>query len=51
MQLSKLIGDFGRRQANQVAHNLARASRFHASTHDIEFIPICIYASILKEMQ
>nr|KYP41081.1 hypothetical protein KK1_037561 [Cajanus cajan] len=38
------------RQANRVAHCLARASRHYASSHTFEFIPSCIVPIILNEM-
>nr|KYP36545.1 hypothetical protein KK1_042329 [Cajanus cajan] len=38
------------RQANRVAHCLARASRCYASSHTFEFIPSCIVPIILNEM-
>lgn len=39
-----------RRHANVVAHNLARASRFYASSHDFNYISSCIFSTIMNEM-
>nr|KYP52189.1 hypothetical protein KK1_025927 [Cajanus cajan] len=41
---------FIRRQANHVAHSLARAARSYASPHTFDFIPPCITSLIMKEM-
>nr|KYP69497.1 hypothetical protein KK1_008688 [Cajanus cajan] len=41
---------FIRRQANHVAHSLARAARSYASPHTFDFIPPCITPLIMKEI-
>ncbi|KAL6543718.1 hypothetical protein OROGR_010215 [Orobanche gracilis] len=39
-----------RRQANLVAHTLARASRLYARSHTFDLIPTCIETIVLNEM-
>lgn len=41
---------FVRRQANRVAHSLARASRLYSSPYHFDFIPPCIETLIINEM-
>nr|KYP54015.1 hypothetical protein KK1_000181 [Cajanus cajan] len=45
-----LLVRFIRRQANHVAHSLARASRHYASSHVFDFIPTCIAPLILNDI-
>nr|KYP34253.1 hypothetical protein KK1_044811 [Cajanus cajan] len=47
---SNLMVRFIKRQANQVAHTLARASRFHASSTSFDLIPPCIEILIFNEL-
>lgn len=42
---------FIRRQANNIAHSLAKASRFCASHHVFYYIPTCISNLILNQMK
>jgi hypothetical protein len=42
---------FIRRQANSVAHALARAANSWASFHRFEIIPLCIEHLIANDMQ
>ncbi|KAH1232944.1 hypothetical protein GmHk_09G025494 [Glycine max] len=38
------------RQANRVAHSLARASRLYSSPYHFDFIPPCIETLIINDM-
>lgn len=41
---------FVRRQANQVAHSLARASTFYACNHVLNIVPTCTTSLIRNEI-
>ncbi|KAG5015533.1 hypothetical protein JHK85_021669 [Glycine max] len=45
------IVSFVRRQSSQVAHNLAKASRFHDRLQLFYQISTCIFPKIINEMQ
>nr|KYP67732.1 hypothetical protein KK1_024084 [Cajanus cajan]KYP67733.1 hypothetical protein KK1_024085 [Cajanus cajan] len=45
-----LLVRFILRQANHVAHSLARVSRYYASSHVLYFIPTCITPLILNDI-
>nr|KYP40901.1 hypothetical protein KK1_037727 [Cajanus cajan] len=47
---SNLMVRFIRRQTNQVAYTLVRASRFHASSTSFDLIPPCIEILIFNEL-
>jgi len=49
--VSNLEVSLVKRQANLVAHKLARASRLHAGTHDYQCIPQHVFSSIIDEMK
>jgi len=41
--------EFSRRQANEVAHILAREATFLASPHVFNYVPLCIETLIFNE--
>ena len=43
--------EFIRRQANEVAHRLARAATFYASIQDFTVLPDCIQDVLINEMR
>lgn len=50
LRFSSCQVSFIRRQANSVAHSLARASRFYANPHVFDYIPYCIANLISNDM-
>jgi hypothetical protein len=47
----KLKVEFIRRQANEVAHRLARAATFYASIHYFTVLSDCIQDVLINEMR